>query len=800
MIDFIYRNLNLKLYKKQKMQWFILAFGFSLFCALFNLSIIISGKIFEIKPVWVKNDSEFATFGLKSHDGRMIPTTISNIESLKRSKGVNDVAYWGAQQTKIIIDTAESDATIIYISPNFTSLLEVESLPNFNKSESSSVWISERFWRESFNGSNVIGRVIYLTESRVPAVIKGVLPVEWNKIGIHQPSIMTTSDDLEKYINITLGDEQVPDEFVEQAKKQLSIQLPAFYGFASLTKGFDINDLNLKMDAVFTDSNIRLWDGTENLSVFAMRGINFSPEAKNVLKQQWFLVLWLTLVFGLTNILSLLTFKFNETIHRSSEFSIRFAVGARVSHLLKQICSEHFIFLFAVIVFTCLISNLLITQLVANNSDILSVHSISLGWNFSISILFIVAVILVFSSLPLFFACKHNLFIKAKSDVQSKRQSVLAKFNISMQLFQVITALIFCVVMVNFHLNVLDLSNKYNSFYGQHIGLNQQGKFSPANTRDWFAKIESDDISVSSQSFIQPLSPAINFTSKTPDNPNYSVLNIMNVNNNFLELFANNYFLGEGVDEQGVVLNVSAAKMLGYPSPKDALGARLFSDDPFLLGFKPDEHIKVNGVIEDLPHFGIVSKNIPFVYADIGLLQQLQKFYVYYDTSNIETAERVTKEFVNKSSNWETVSKNNIQGELESQNKAIKFLIYFCLSLCVLTSLLSIVGSQNQFRLYVNQKRINFAIHLAMGAKVNDLMLIIFKDFIGAVFFSFIAFALFFSLFLNEMLDKFSIGVNVNAIMASVLVIVSMLVLYTIVITSWSLTRVNINEIFRGCD
>jgi len=76
-----------------------------------------------------------------------------------------------------------------------------------------------------------------------------------------------------------------------------------------------------------------------------------------------------------------------------------------------------------------------------------------------------------------------------------------------------------------------------------------------------------------------------------------------------------------------------------------------------------------------------------------------------------------------------------MQGELESQNKTMKFLIYFCLSLCVLTSLLSIVGSQNQFRLYVNQKRIYFAIHLAMGAKVNDLMLIIFKDFIGAVFF-----------------------------------------------------------------
>lgn len=800
MIDVIYRNLNLKLYKKQKMQWVILVFGFSLFCALFNLSIIISGKIFEVKPTWVKNSSEFVTFGQKSHDGRMIPTTISNIESSKKSKGVNDVAYWGVQQTKIITDKAETDATILYISPNFTSLLEVENLPSFNKIESSSVWISERFWRERFNGSNVIGRVIYLTESRVPAVIKGVLPVEWNNIGVHQPSIMTTSDDLGKYINITLGDEQVPDEFVEQAKKQLSIQVPAFYGFASLTKGFDINELNLKMDAVFTDSNIRLWDGTENLSVFAIQGISFSPEAKNVLKQQWFVVLWLTLVFGLTNILSLLTFKFNETIHRSSEFSIRFTVGARISHLIKQICSEQFIFLLAVIVFTCLISYFLITQLVDNNSDILSLQSISLGWNFSVSILFIVTVILMFSSLPLFFAYKNNLFIKAKSDVQSKKQAILAKLNIAMQIFQVITSLSFCVVMVDFYLDVLDLSNKYNSFYGQHIGLNQQSKFSPANTRDWFAKIEGDGVSVSSQSFIQPLSPAINFTSKTPDNPQYAVLNIMNVNNNFLELFANNYLLGEGVDEQGVVINISAATMLGYPSPKDAIGARLFSDDPFLLGFKPDEHIKINGVIEDLPHFGSVSKNIPFVYADIGLLQQLQKFYVYYDTSNTESAERFTNEFVIQNGNWEVVSKNNMQGEIESQNETINFLIYFCLSLCVLTSLLSIVGSQNQFRVYVNQKRIKFAIHLAMGAKVNDLMLIFFKDFIGAVFFSFTAFALFFSLGLNEVFDKFSIGANINAIIISVLVIVSMLLLYTIVITSWSLTRVNVNDIFRSFD
>lgn len=465
-------RFSLKLWQNKKVQWLLMVCGFSLFCSLLNLTLLIAKPIFESKPEWVTSSGNFVTFGLKSHDGRMIPTTIQNIESFKKVDGISDVAFWGSQQTLLFSDDKSHESTIAYFSPNFPSLLKVNNLPDFYNKRHSSVWITDRFWRETFNASDVEGKLIYIGAARAPAIIEGILSHEWNQIGISHPDIITSSDDMPYYLNISLGSHAASSELLEQVRTQLSLQIPAFYGVAQLISEYSYKDLNVFRDSNRSDSHMRFWDGTENLPAFIVSGVDLSPEAKNVLKRQWWMVLWLAIIFGCVNALNLLTVCFHELIKRSDEFSIRNAMGARLSHLLKQLCSEQIIFIFSLITLGGLFSYFLVKYSVYNQSELLSTQALFYSQNFAFSLLIVVTIVLVFACAPLLYSYRDNNFSRTRDGSESKAQSFLARLNLTLQVFLAGGALCICVVMLSVHWTNLKESKQYSDIFEIKVGVN----------------------------------------------------------------------------------------------------------------------------------------------------------------------------------------------------------------------------------------------------------------------------------------------------------------------------------------
>lgn len=779
-----------------------MVFGFSLFCSLLNLSLLLAEPIFESKPAWVTSKENFVTFGLKSHDGRMIPTTIKNIESFRKADGIDDVAFLGSQQTLLFSDDKSHDITIAYFSPNFPSLLEVNNLPDFSNKRHSSVWITDRFWRENYNASDVEGATIYISEARVPAIIEGVLSPDWNQIGISHPDIITSSEDMPYYLNITLGDHDVSSELLEQARTQLSKQIPAFYGIARLVTEYSHRDLKAASDSNSFESHMRFWDGTENLPAFIISGVDLSPEARNVLKRQWWMVLWLAIIFGCVNALNLLTICFHELIKRSNEFSIRIAMGARLSHLIRQLCSEQIVFIVAVITFGSLLSYLLTRYSVYNHGELLSQQAVFYSQNFIFSLLVVVTLVLFFACAPLFFAYKDNNFSRTKDGSESRTQSFLARLNLTLQVFLAGSALSMCVVMLSFHWANLMESKQYSDTYEQIVGINNHNSLSKVNTSDWFKEVGTNGskLAISAQSFLQPSSTAISFRADQPDNPNHAVLNIMNVNNHFIDFFSRENLLGRGVDNQGVVLNYSAAKMLGYDDPSSAIGARLFADDPFLLGFESGDSIRINGIVENLPHFGSINKGIAVVYADLELLPPLYQFHVYSKETHIRIAKDSVERFIEAKNDWVVKVEEFLVVQFDIQNKTINFLIYFCLALGVVTALLSLSGFYYQFRSYVIQQEMKLAIHLALGAKFFDIVIIFSKTFIPIILLSSFSIFIFAKIALSWFENQYPVIISGGLVVVSSLLSVIVLVFFTVLRASWSLSNSNINDKLRSVD
>ncbi len=307
-------------------------------------------------------------------------------------------------------------------------------------------------------------------------------------------------------------------------------------------------------------------------------------------------------------------------------------------------------------------------------------------------------------------------------------------------------------------------------------------------------------LAVSSQSFLQPSSTAISFRADQPDNPNQAVLNIMNVNEHFIDLFSRERLLGSGLNKQGVVLNSSAAKMLGYDAPANAIGARLFADDPFLLGFENGDSIRVNGIIENLPHFGNINKDIAVVYADIALLPPLHQFHVYAKDTYIDIAKQSVGQFVKTQNDWGIKTGEFLADQLNFHNKTINFLIYFCLLLGSTTALLSLSGFYYQFRSYVMQQENNIAVHLALGAKFFDIVVIFTKVFTPILLLSSFGVFIFAKAALAWFENQYPLTINSNFIVVYSLLSLIILVCLTVLGVSWSLSNSNISNKLRSID
>lgn len=801
-------QFGLQIWRQRKAQWVLMVLGFSLFSALLCLTLSMAQPLFSKKPEWVTSNESFISFGLRSHDNRMVSTSIENIESFQQADGISNVAYLGAQQLPLFFDNASSEntvieSTVIYFSENFSELLQVSSLPDFQQQAHASIWLTERFWQQHFNQADVAGRVIYIGVERVPAVINGVLPKQWNQLGVWQADIITSVQNMPDYLNISLAGEEVPAQLLDQLRTQVSRQMPTFFGVAQLIPGYHYQEIKAPANESASSEGFQLSGESKNLIPFIVEGIDFTPEARNVLERQWWMVLGLTIIFGLINALNLLTVSFHELVKRSAEFSIRIAMGARLPHLIRQLCGEQIVSSLAVVVLGACLSYLLSYYAARQHSELLSVQNLFYQPSFIVALVIVVTIMMAFACIPLSYMYRKNNFSRAKGGSASKSQSLLARMNLTLQALLAGTALSLCVVMLSFHWGNLNASRQFNDIFEFKVASSNPASSKGAHTGDWFRIMAADgvELAASAQSFLQPSSPTLEFRAEQPDNPNRAILNIMNVNSRFFALFLpTSSLLGKKPDKQGVVLNEAAAKMLGYENVEQALGKRLFTDNPFLLGFKKDEIIRINGIVANLPHFGVIHQDVAVIYADIELLPPLYQFHVYSHGLNIDKVGAVLSEFIDNRSNWSLKHNAFLAIQFAQHNKTTNFFIYFSLVLAGLTSLIAISAFFYQFRAYVLQRESVIAIHLAMGAKLFDINGYFIKLLIPIIFTAVVGIALFSSVIIGWFERQYHITINSLLVTSAALAFIVLGMVFMALAASWALYHANINDKLRQVD
>lgn len=439
MFDILY---GWRKWQQSRLQWLILASGFALFTALVSILLQLGLALIENKPVWVNNEQPAMTIGRENINGDLSTIAAKELNKLSQLPQVDQVGRIGIQAQGIQInDNLFKRQEVAYFNADLIAQLALpQPFEDNNSNLASKVFISHSFWIERLKQQS-IETIDHITivESGKSYQVAGIAPKSMDKIGHHKPQFWLADTELAAGMKIDL-----PNNNTSEAQKKaikLSIaqsavnDFPMFYGIATLRVSTSADDLLDALNGLKTseqDSDMTAYIIEAEQPIKIVDGIEFNPKGKKVLNQHWWLLMLLTLGFGLLNALNLLTVSTSRLIERKSEFSIRISLGGSTSHTFKQLLLEQLPFqLFSIfaglVVF--ILSQHYLAQLDVYKAYF-GIEGFSANWAlWLLASIFIFCFITFCACIPLISLLRQSFFTRSKAGEISMIQKWLSHLN-----------------------------------------------------------------------------------------------------------------------------------------------------------------------------------------------------------------------------------------------------------------------------------------------------------------------------------------------------------------------------------
>ncbi|GIU42106.1 hypothetical protein TUM4438_07890 [Shewanella sairae] len=781
-------------WREQRGFWSLLVVSLCFFCCLIGLVVNLFWLLSSDRPKWVANQQAMMTIAKKDLSGNLQPSSGYDIDLVQRLAGVERVASIAIESSSVSLGLKElPKVTIGFYSQSALDLLGLAAPFSLQNFEAKKGIVSQRFWQQHLESQSALSDTrLYYRDSAF--LLAGVAPQSMQRLGDADVDIWLP----DSYLQL-----KVPDMFVDNPQLYLNT-LSNRYGFALLSKQADVallqhayRDLRRQTpwpEGGFSDKYYQPW---------LISGMELNPNGRQLLQRQAWILVGLLVGFGFIIFSGIVSAYSQQGIARHAEMSLKLALGANRRGLIVQLLRENLPALFLVAGFSPLLG-LVITHFVGNIS-VYQKYFVE-GIDFNIW-LWLIAVI---CSLSLFIVCAlmpllgslNTLFSRGKQSHMTKLQLGTKKLILVLQL-----AVITAVMMISLSLMYQELQ-KYSSVAIAKDVVSYQprvdGRLSVMLTVEQFEgnwSVGDSPIALSSAQFTQLGAPSLKYQPQTGEMPEKPI-NGLYVSHNFFSLLGIPALYRGQLAENAVIINRTMAMQLAIELGLNDWRA---AKDVALkvTGFYYEKQVRVAGIVNDSPHFGIANEAKPLIYLSLKdqnpLLASRIAPVFYSNEGNSEAiASHLNDWALLLSPKLRYAEGRSVIEQIEDTDTAGKLLFLTSSTMALLILFLVVFTLYNKFSYAVKSEQLKWAIMLAVGGKKQVLIA---RMIWTNLLLSLLAIMLTIGLFI--LLEGYSLSlVNVSLFQPLIwgICIVTTLC-FIIVITLWAargVLRQNISALLRG--
>ncbi|NQZ03126.1 FtsX-like permease family protein [Idiomarina sp.] len=722
---------TLRQWQKRKFQTLTLILCLSLFCAFTANLIATAPALFSDRQPWMSGSTPYITIGLESHSGKFNPIDKTNLDRFTQSPAIGELMTLTNRTLRGLKDqsgVAIDDAGAVYLPPSFIDRFADELPPVMKKLSDTRVILSYPYWQSL--GAKPIEELAInasLTGAQLP--VAGVLPKGFRLFQGIVSDIVLTDQQVASTFGINFGANKPPDEYVDKIINQLVESVAFRYGVAELKPGYepeDVSAITLAKEEA-SDGSVVLLSGTASWTPKVIEGLQFHPQQRQRLIDQWQMLLGLTLGFLLIGLFNLLTSNFSEYLQREQEFQTRKAVGASNKDLIRQLLTENSLLGFVSVVLGVVLSWYILKYVEAELVLVSLLSSEIKATGIILSVLLTATVVILVGLLPFLSLNRQARFSRSKSNGQGRLQRWLNAGNMTVQIALALVAITCSISLwltqeqqleqVSVNTDIIQLSYKQGETSSDPV----------INLNEWKSKLANQpfDVAMSVDNFIDSNPSATQASTEGLDSPSAIPIQIMSVSDNYFNVLEAAPVVGDRnpAEVNQVIINETAARELGFKQPKQALQQTLFVKDASSYQFTEDEPIIIVGVSKDLPHSSLNQNAQPMIY---NLLREsgqlLREIYLYAQPTNVDAVVELMQQQAASRENMYNVNNDGALLQLLKQQDEEWFVLaQLLLGLTLLICALAATSLYQQIVAYVIQRSRLYAVMQAVGAQVSDV-------------------------------------------------------------------------------
>ncbi len=205
-----------------------------------------------------------------------------------------------------------------------------------------------------------------------------------------------------------------------------------------------------------------------------------------------------------------------------------------------------------------------------------------------------------------------------------------------------------------------------------------------------------------------------------------SKIDIINVDNDYGEVYGLQLLAGEFDTEHGFVINESAAEILGYPNPAEAIG-QVFRDD---RNFERN----IQGVVNDYHHYGLQHEIRPLMFSENDPTYKLDSYYsLKVNAGELSATIAQLDDAYKKAYPFDVFEYYFIDQYFDAQyreDKRFGNLFSLFSGLCIFIACLGLFGLSLQT---IAEKTKEIGIRKVLGASMQSILTLLSRDFMKLV-------------------------------------------------------------------
>ncbi|TDF34555.1 ABC transporter permease [Alteromonadaceae bacterium M269] len=735
MFDLLY---SFRLLKREKIQIFILAFGFAFFTAFLSFSLELGRYLLQEKPLWVQNENHYMTIGRTDINSDFTTINGHELDVISKIPQVKELSRLAVKNWNGKINgKVFNSLNLVFYQNNLNALL---GLPDIFQYRDNGVYISHSFWHKNQSTINLDNNVaIEFSGTSKILKINGILPESMDRLGNTQAEIWLPYEHLSSFSGIPVLPSDSSDNDSTEGNNSLENKLKSlaiFYGVATLNQQFEHNRIldSIKQaelnNTKSEPTNFTYFEAPKQLSVVS--GIEFNPSYRAIINQQFWLLLILVIGLGLLNGLNLFTISTSKLIYRQQELNLRLVLGARFSSFFHQISVEHLPLIISTLTLGWLIYAIIPLLISGNSVYAFILNSYDAGHTLLtwISLCALITIfIIICACVPLIKLFKGSHFHRSSHSTLSVRNRLYIHLNRAGQMLIAILGLTIALSLV---LEEIERRNSIQFADQLHVIDVQAEQVIPLKSNlleGELGTLNSSQMAVSISPFVMPDYDTPFLSVEGMEDSDKFVVRNVAVSENYFSLLELEFVTSfTDLGRNDIIINEAVADLLA----KDGNVNALIGQDVTLAGvaIRP-QTFRVKAVLKNTQHFGIFENNTPVVYTHLGkawpfLIYQLS-FFSLPDYSDA---------LVNTIQSW--LLSESIEGVIESQGSISQQLsdldkrgnLLFWTSLVVTSLIFALVCISLFYQMmgHVKAYQVKFGTMLAIGAKTRHIAWELFKE------------------------------------------------------------------------